>query len=246
MSLSKSLRPSSPAQRDHLIDRLSLRPAAALLAVGFLCYVVMGLLHTGGPANEHEEVFEAYAGSSTWTAVHLGQFASMALIIAGLLVLHAALDLQAGGSAWAARLGAVSAAVTLGLYAVLQAVDGVALKQAVDAWVSAPDGEKVARFASAEAIRWLEWGVRSFQCLMLGLALLLIAGAIVMTARLPRPIGVLMGLSGVTYVVQAWVLGFEGFADANTFAILASYVLIPAWITWLSVIAWRAHPVEAS
>jgi hypothetical protein len=55
-----------------------------------------------------------------------------------------------------ARLGAVSAAVALGLYGVLQAVDGVALKQVVDAWVRAPEAEKAARFASAETIRWLE------------------------------------------------------------------------------------------
>ena len=33
------------------------------------------------------------------------------------------------------------------------AVDGVALKQAVNAWASAPGAEMVARFASAEAIR---------------------------------------------------------------------------------------------
>jgi hypothetical protein len=56
-----------------------------------------------------------------------------------------------------ARLGAVSAAVALALYGVLQAVDGVALKQVVDAWVRAPEAEKAARFASAETIRWLEW-----------------------------------------------------------------------------------------
>jgi hypothetical protein len=82
----------------------------------------------------------------------------MAVIIAGLLALYFALDVRAGGAAWAARLGAVSAAVALGLYGVLQAVDGVALKQAVDAWVSAPEAEKPARFAGAETIRWLEWG----------------------------------------------------------------------------------------
>ena len=46
------------------------------------------------------------------------------------------------------------------------AVDGVALKQAVNAWASAPVAEKAARFASAEAIRWIEWGARSylFEC----------------------------------------------------------------------------------
>jgi hypothetical protein len=35
-------------------------------------------------------------------------------------------------------------------------VDGVALKQAVNAWVDAPEAEKAARFAAAEAMRWLE------------------------------------------------------------------------------------------
>jgi hypothetical protein len=89
------------------------------------------------------------------------------LISAGLLALYFALDVRAGGAAWVARLGAVSAAVALGLYGVLQAVDGVALKQAVNAWASAPEAEKAARFASAETIRWLEWGTRSYQSFML-------------------------------------------------------------------------------
>lgn len=67
-------------------------------------------------------------------------------IIAGLLVLYFALDMGAGAPG--ARMGAVSAGVALGLYGVLQAVDGVALKQVVDAWVSAPGAEEeAARFA---------------------------------------------------------------------------------------------------
>ena len=43
--------------------------------------------------------------------------------------------------------------MALGFYGVLQAVDGVALKQAVDAWVNAPEADKAARFASAEVVR---------------------------------------------------------------------------------------------
>jgi hypothetical protein len=68
-----------------------------------------------------------------------------------------------------------------GLEGVVLAVDGVALKQAVDAWASAPDAEKAARFASAEAIRWLEWGARSYENFALGLAVLLFAAAVVRT-----------------------------------------------------------------
>src|SRR3954451_5529154 len=133
-----------------------------LLVVGFVLYVIVGLLHPDGPANNHRAVFLEYANSSSWTAVHLAQFVGMAVIIAGLLALHFAIGVRAGAAASVARLGAVSAAVALGLYGILQGVDGVALKQAVDAWVNAPEAEKAARFASAEAIRWLEWGTRSY------------------------------------------------------------------------------------
>jgi hypothetical protein len=223
-----------------MIDRKALRLSAVLLLVGFTLYVVAGLLHPGRePANNHRAVFAEYASSASWTAVHLGQFAAMAVVIAGLLVLYFALDVRTGNSAWCARLGAVSAAVALGLYGVLQAVDGVALKQAVDAWASAPEAEKAARFASAETIRWLEWGTRSYQTFMFGLTLILLGSAAALTARLPRPLGYLMVLSGLAYVAQGWVLGSEGFSATNTFAILAGYVLILAWIIWLLVVAWR-------
>ena len=224
-----------------MIDRKTLRLSAVLLVVGFIFYVLVGLLHPDGPANDHPVVFAEYAGSASWTAVHLGQFAGMAVIIAGLLVLDFGLDARAGGAAWVARLGAVAAAVALGLYGVLQAVDGVALKQAVDAWVSAPEAEKAARFASAETIRWLEWGTRSYQSFMFGLTLILLGSAVALTARLPRALGYLMGLSGLAYVVQGWVLGTEGFPESNTFAILGGYVLILAWIIWLVVVAWRTN-----
>jgi hypothetical protein len=73
----------------------------------------------------------------------------------------------------------------------------------VNAWASAPDAEKAARFASAEAVRWLEWGMRSYQNFVLRLAVLLFAVAVARTAWLPRPI-VLDGVSGLTYLVQGW------------------------------------------
>ena len=61
-------------------------------------------------------------------------------------------------------------------------MDGVANKQAGVAYVSAAGADKAAPFASAEAIRWIEWGLRSYQDFALGLALLLFAAAVVRTA----------------------------------------------------------------
>ena len=224
-----------------MIDRPSLRLSAWLLLAGQLLYIVVTQLHAGGDANNHPAVFAEYAGNGIWTAVHLGQFAAMAILLAGLLALFFALDVQAGTARWAGRFGAASAVATLALYGVLQAVDGVALKQAVNAWASAPDAEKAARFASAEAIRWLEWGMRSYQDFALGLALLLFAAAVVRTAWIPRPIAYLMGLSGLTYLVQGWVAGSEGFSPTQSVAIVLAWVLSLVWMIWLVVVAWRAR-----
>lgn len=88
--------------------------------------------------------------------MHVGQFAAMAIVLAGLLALVFALDAQAGAARLAGLFGASSAVAALALYGALQAVDGVANKRADVAWVSAPNAEKAARFASAETTRWVE------------------------------------------------------------------------------------------
>jgi hypothetical protein len=168
----------------------------------------------------------------------------MAMLLAGLLALVFALDGETAPARWAGRFGAAAAGATLALYGVLQAVDGVALKQAVNAWASAPEAEKAARFASAEAIRWLEWGLRSYQDVTLGLALLLFAVAVGRTAWVPRPIAYLMGLSGLTYLVQGWVAGSEGFTPTQSAAIVLGWALSLVWMVWLAVVAGRMPEAE--
>lgn len=219
--------------------RSALRLSAGLLLAGQVLYIVVTHFHADGDANTHPAVFAEYARSGTWTAVHAGQFASMAILLAGLFALFFVLDGQPGPARWTARFGAASAVAALALYGTLQAVDGVALKQAVNAWASAPDAEKAARFASAETMRWLEWGARSYQDFTLGLALLLFAAALAWTAAIPQPIAWLMGLSGLAYWVQGWLAGSTGFSQAHTAAILLAWGLSLAWMIWLVVIAWR-------
>src|SRR5207249_8545674 len=60
----------------------------------------------------------------------------MMVIVAGLLALFLVLNGQPGRSVWAGPFGAAAAVLALGLYGILQAVDGVALKHAVDACAS--------------------------------------------------------------------------------------------------------------
>lgn len=227
-----------------MIDRAALRMAAVLLLAGQVLYIVVTQFHAGGVANDHHAIFAVYADSGAWRAVHVAQFVCAAILLAGLAVLPFALSAQAGMARWVGRFGAASAAVAIALYGVLQAVDGVGNQEVDHAWVTAPTAEKAARFASAEAMRWLEWGLRSYYDFALGLALLLIAAAILGSGRVvrtavARPIAYLVGLSGLTYLIQAWVVGSEGFSDTHTILILVAWALTLVWIIWLAVVAWR-------
>jgi hypothetical protein len=84
-----------------------------------------------------------------------------------------------------------------------------------------------------------EWGMRSYENFALGLAVILFAVAVVRTAWIPRMIGYLMALSGLTDLVQGWVAGSEGFSETHTIAIVLAEVLNVAWMIWLVVVAWR-------
>jgi len=126
-------------------------------------------------------------------------------------------------------------------------VDGVALKQAAHAWANAPEAEKAARFASAETMRWLEWGSRSYQTFMLGLALVLFGTAIVQTARITRLVGYVMALSGIASFVVAWLTGAEGFSSSSENSLSVWAALLLVWIVWLLIAAWRMRePVPAA
>ena len=135
--------------------------------------------------------------------------------------------------------------VTIALTGVLQAVDGVALKAAADAWLAAPLADQGARLAATEAVRWLEWAVRSYQRTMFGITLILVATQIVVTARIPRPIGIVMALSGLAYIAQGVVVGAEGFSANGTIPGLLALVLDLAWMIWLVIVAWqKPHTVR--
>ena len=225
-----------------MADRSLLRLSTTLVVIGEVLFALVTLFHPGREdPNNHPAVFAEYASSGSWIAVHFGQFVLMAVLLAGLLVLSFALNVRSGVLGWVGRFAAVSVVVALALYGVVQAVDGVANKHAVDAWSSAPEAEKAARFASAETMRWLEWGTSSYQTFMFALALILLATVIGWTARVPRPIGYLMGLAAIPYLVQSWVLGTEGFAIswlAGGLSVVGLPLML-AWSIWLLIVAWR-------
>ena len=64
-------------------------------------------------------------------------------------------------------------------------------------------------------------------------------------AGVARPIAYLMGLSGLTYLAQGWVVGSEGFSQTMNIAIVLAWVLDVVWMVWLVFVAWRRQDVGA-
>jgi hypothetical protein len=69
--------------------------------------------------------------------------------------------------------------------------------------------------------------------------LILLAAQILVTVRIPRPIGYVMVLSGLAYVAQGIVVGAEGFSSNGTVPGLLGFVFDLAWMIWLVVMAWQ-------
>jgi hypothetical protein len=221
-------------------DRSSFRMASALIFGGELLYIGAGQFHPGSvPPNQHPEVFAEYANSAYWGAVHMGQFLGMALLLSGIVLLAYSLGSRSGTLDWLGRLATTSAVVTIALTGVLLAVDGVALKAAANAWLAAPVADQGARLAATEAMRWLEWAAGSYQLTMLGITLILVGAQTVVTVRIPRPIGVVMALSGFAYIAQGILVGAEGFSSNLAIPALLALVLDWAWMIWLVIIAWQ-------
>lgn len=205
------------------------RTAAGLLVLGATLAVLGGLLHPHSePPNSHLAVFAEYARSTDWVWVHDLQFLSGASVVAGFLVLGRALR-RAGVAPALVRLGDTTAAATVALIAMNMAVDGVALKRAVDAWASAGAGERAERFAVAEGVRWVEWGVNSFFTIALGLTVLICAVALLQVARRTRlRLAAVSGaLAGGMLVVNGLAVGAHGFEpSALPFVATALYVVM--------------------
>lgn len=198
---------SAPVARS---DRELLRSSGVLLLGGFLfTTVVTVLFHPGGNEDVHEDIFARYAASGAWEWVHFAQFVGVLAALGGLIVLHLVLRPRAPRlSAFAAGMTVATAAV----WAALQAVDGVTLKQAVDAWVAADGSERAVRLGDAEVVRWTEWGLQSYFRVTLGVALLLFGATILTTRALAAWAGwvaVLAGLLSVAVGVDVAYSGLE-------------------------------------
>ena len=103
-----------------------------------------------------------------------------------------------------------SAAATVAALAVLQAVDGVALKRAVDEWIGAAPQDKASAFQVAEGVRWVEYWVSSLSSLLFGVTTVIGGAIMVMRERFPSGLGWLGVLCGLAFGAQGVVIAYDG------------------------------------
>jgi hypothetical protein len=184
--------------------------AGALIIAGCVAIAAVGPFHPSREnPNDHPAVFAEYAASTSWIGVHYAQFAAVLTLLAGFVVLDRALTLARSASALDhVAFGAVI--TTAAALTVPQAVDGVALKHAVDAWAAATGPEKAARFGDAEVVRWIEWGANSYFYTMLGVTPGLF-GLAMLRSSLPKWLGWVAMAGGLAFVATALPVGYCGF-----------------------------------
>ena len=221
-------------------NRGALTLSGALLLVGFVVNGIQRMIwHPTGAEDDHEAIFREYARSDAWEATHLAEFVLVLVALAGLLVLCRALRPE---TPYLALLAAGALIASGATWAVLQAVDGVTLKQAVDAWVDASGTEKATRLADAESARWLEWGLQSYFRVLLGMAFLLLGSAAVVSRLVPSWLGVLLAVGGLLSLAIGFSVAYAGLESGFQDAVgIALQLVVLVFIVGLLVVGRRAR-----
>jgi hypothetical protein len=220
-------------------DAITTRIGAVALPIGVVLIALSEVFHPSKvDPMDFPAVFREYASSNVWTTVHQGEYFGFLFLLGGLVALYYSVSASPGLGAGLAPFGFAAAVATAASFTVLQAVDGVTLRYAVDNWVSAPASEKPAAFAAAEVARWTEIGMNGFSYFLAGLTLLIFGLAIALGRVYPRWVGLMAVVSGAALMYDgAVVVSYEGFvADVVK---LVGLLLLAAWAFIMSFLMWR-------
>jgi hypothetical protein len=209
------------------------------LPLGVILYVAVTAIfhpHREAPM-DNPAVFMEYAESDSWVAIHFAQWFAALLLIGGFVALYYSITTKREANAAVARFGLLAAVLTGAALTMLQAVDGVALKWAVDTWASAPADQEVAAFSAAAALRWTEYALQSFSFILLGLTFILYGVAIALGTVYPRWLGWVAGGSGVAWIVHGVMVPYVGLFDSVPR--LVAIVLMALWAFSMAFVMWR-------
>ncbi|MBM7808213.1 hypothetical protein JOD57_004050 [Geodermatophilus bullaregiensis] len=223
--------PAGPRPPYRFVAALALL-GAALLTAGTLLHP--GHADPGSPA----AAFAEYAGVSRgeWVAAHLVQLGGVAGLVVLVVMLARAVD-GTRGSAWA-RVTTVFATAALATAAVLQAVDGVALKAVVDLWSGAGE-DRSALFVGALVVRQVEIGLDALFALLLAVAFLAVGMGLLAAPNGSRGLGALAVVAAGAAAVNGVALALSGFSAATMLATTVSGAVALVWMLLAAVWSWR-------
>jgi len=223
-------------------------------SIAFLAGLVIIIVSTLFQASsddlmDNPVVFAVYAQSDTWIAAHIGQFAGVMLVFAGgfVALFRLLVKSESGIPSALAWFGLVAAILVASSFTILQAVDGIALKIAVDTWHANPpphpsdvdtDEEKAIAFRVAEGIRWTEIGINSYNRILQGVVALIFSVAIVKSVILRRWIGAVGIFAGAVTVIAGVGVAYVGFAPLPIVGDVSTFISF-AWIAILGIFMWR-------
>ena len=218
------------------------RPMLRMGSIAFIAGLAIAIVSTFGfhPTGTGEElmnnpfIFAVYAEDPFWIASHIGQFAGILLIFAGGFVALSRLLMksESGIASALAWFGLVTSIITASTFTILQAVDGIALKMAVDNWYAIPPGEeerKAVYLGVAEGIRWTEWGLQAYYRMLAGAVSLIFGVAIVKSAVLGRWIGAVGIAAGAVGIAAGVVVAYVGFSSARDLVADLSTLIFYPW-----------------
>jgi hypothetical protein len=223
----------------------AIRFGALALPLGIITTLVATQIH---PHREdvmnNPVVFTEYAHDSDWITVHFAQWAGALLLFAGLLGVYYAIRARNPGSV-PARLGLAATGQAAAGITALQAVDGIALKWAVDNWFALPHGpDKTAAFAAADALRWTEYGFQSYSNILIGLAVGLFGLAITRGTGYPRWLGYLALGSACGWITHGLAVAYVGLFDS--IPRLIGIALLALFAAGMAPLMWRRSRLQHS
>jgi hypothetical protein len=224
--------------RTGAAETITARVGAIMLPLAIVVFAVSTAVHPSGELMNNPLIFRVYAQSDSWVAVHFAQWVGVLLLFGGLVALYYTITAEPESVAGVlARFGFGAAVLAAASLTMLQAVDGVALKWAVDNWVSAPAGQKDAAFAAAEVARWSEYALQSYANILLGLALVLYGLAMALGTAYPRWLGWVAAGSGVAWIVHGLMVPYVGLFDSPPRGV--ALILMTVWAFGTAYVMWR-------
>lgn len=215
-----------------------LKFAAVSAIAGAIILMLSTVLHPfEADPGDAAAAFAEYADDNLWVATHLSQLLGIALMFMGLVGLSDSLSNQR--TAWLAKLGVFFGVAALATTAVLQAVDGVALKVMTDAWTNAPADQEQITFQAAMSVRQIEIGVASLVALLFGTVFVLFGCAITQSEAYPTWLGWLGIIGGLGTIAGGLTTAVSGFSTtAMTIAAPFDLILV-IWMAVIGILMWR-------